>query len=104
MCVVVDVFYFFFFSSRRRHTRSKRDWSSEVCSSDLIEVCLYCAYEPDIGNSELKTHLILLVGATGFEPATPCAQGRCATRLRYAPTSKNPCILCYISADRREAN
>src|SRR5207249_8321266 len=27
---------FFFFSSRRRHTRSKRDWSSDVCSSDLI--------------------------------------------------------------------
>ena len=28
-----------------------------------------------------------MVGATGFEPVTPCAQGRCATRLRYAPTS-----------------
>src|SRR5699024_2034176 len=27
---------FFFFSSRRRHTRSKRDWSSDVCSSDLF--------------------------------------------------------------------
>jgi hypothetical protein len=27
-----------------------------------------------------------LVGAIGFEPTTPCAQGRCATRLRYAPT------------------
>src|SRR5437868_11193410 len=27
---------FFFFSSRRRHTRSKRDWSSDVCSSDLL--------------------------------------------------------------------
>src|SRR2546421_12062975 len=27
--------YFFFFSSRRRHTRSDRDWSSDVCSSDL---------------------------------------------------------------------
>src|SRR5699024_12011482 len=26
----------FFLSSRRRHTRSKRDWSSDVCSSDLI--------------------------------------------------------------------
>src|SRR5699024_10752008 len=25
-----------FFSSRRRHTRSKRDWSSDVCSSDLF--------------------------------------------------------------------
>ena len=28
----------------------------------------------------------LMVGAIGFEPTTPCAQGRCATRLRYAPT------------------
>src|SRR5437868_11515092 len=32
MCV------FFFFSSRRRHTRSKRDWSSDVCSSDLKDL------------------------------------------------------------------
>src|SRR2546422_5358264 len=30
-CVVC----FFFFSSRRRHTRCSRDWSSDVCSSDL---------------------------------------------------------------------
>src|SRR5438105_14081149 len=29
------IFVFFFFSSRRRHTRSTRDWSSNVCSSDL---------------------------------------------------------------------
>src|SRR5438034_2980280 len=29
---------FFFFSSRRRHTRSLCDWSSDVCSSDLIPV------------------------------------------------------------------
>src|SRR5690606_6265582 len=28
---------FFFFSSRRRHTRFSRDWSSDVCSSDLDE-------------------------------------------------------------------
>src|SRR3989442_11794280 len=27
--------YLFFFSSRRRHTRCGRDWSSDVCSSDL---------------------------------------------------------------------
>src|SRR5436305_3396644 len=26
----------FFFSSRRRHTRCGRDWSSDVCSSDLV--------------------------------------------------------------------
>src|SRR5216684_4613306 len=32
---------FFFFSSRRRHTRCSRDWSSDVCSSDL-GVCGAC--------------------------------------------------------------
>src|SRR6266498_5274825 len=31
------MFVFFFFSSRRRHTRCGRDWSSDVCSSDLAE-------------------------------------------------------------------
>src|SRR5436190_16019745 len=31
------MFFFFFFSSRRRHTRSLCDWSSDVCSSDLLE-------------------------------------------------------------------
>src|SRR2546429_9008771 len=31
----VYLFFFFFFSSRRRHTRCSRDWSSDVCSSDL---------------------------------------------------------------------
>src|SRR5438876_7781963 len=34
LCVVF--FFFFFFSSRRRHTRWTGDWSSDVCSSDLV--------------------------------------------------------------------
>src|SRR5256884_5485103 len=40
----------FFFSSRRRHTRCSRDWSSDVCSSDLhrgaifLRTVLYSAY------------------------------------------------------------
>src|SRR2546422_7923915 len=36
--IIADEYYFFiffFFSSRRRHTRCSRDWSSDVCSSDL---------------------------------------------------------------------
>src|SRR2546422_11064747 len=33
--VVLLFFFFFFFSSRRRHTRCSRDWSSDVCSSEL---------------------------------------------------------------------
>src|SRR2546421_7961026 len=35
IATVTSVPFFFFFSSRRRHTRSDRDWSSDVCSSDL---------------------------------------------------------------------
>src|SRR2546422_4718773 len=34
------LFFFFFFSSRRRHTRCSRDWSSDVCSSDLDHLVL----------------------------------------------------------------
>src|SRR5216683_957626 len=41
-------YFFFFFSSRRRHTRSDRDWSSDVCSSDL-------GFEPH-GHGELGDH------------------------------------------------
>src|SRR5690349_25175434 len=36
-CLNVCSMLFFFFSSRRRHTRSLRDWSSDVCSSDLAQ-------------------------------------------------------------------
>src|SRR5207247_10057750 len=35
LVVVLMFILSFFFSSRRRHTRSTRDWSSDVCSSDL---------------------------------------------------------------------
>src|SRR5262245_62560683 len=38
LLVAVVCFFFFFFSSRRRHTRCLSDWSSDVCSSDLIFV------------------------------------------------------------------
>src|SRR5690606_3047167 len=36
-----------FFSSRRRHTRFSRDWSSDVCSSDLLTSAF--RVEPDVG-------------------------------------------------------
>src|SRR5258707_5111791 len=36
--ISVCVRLLFFFSSRRRHTRYWRDWSSDVCSSDLVGV------------------------------------------------------------------
>src|ERR1035438_7112341 len=39
-----------------------------------------------------------MVGAGRFERPTPCAQGRCATRLRYAPTSAGLFILNHFPA------
>src|SRR5690606_39618061 len=36
--------FLFFFSSRRRHTRFSRDWSSDVCSSDLAQVTVPVTY------------------------------------------------------------
>src|SRR5437868_14468179 len=46
----------FFFSSRRRHTRSKRDWSSDVCSSDLV----HAAHQRGVIHRDLKPANILL--------------------------------------------
>src|SRR5690625_5506367 len=48
----------FFFSSRRRHTRWPRDWSSDVCSSDLVDrrahdVRGFVGCQEDVGGSEL---------------------------------------------------
>src|SRR5690625_6069793 len=39
--VISTISTFFFFSSRRRHTRWPRDWSSDVCSSDLGAPCAW---------------------------------------------------------------
>src|SRR3712207_5531563 len=38
---------FFFFSSRRRHTRYWHDWSSDVCSSDLVAAARWLITHPD---------------------------------------------------------
>src|SRR6478672_7295951 len=63
-------FFFFFFSSRRRHTRSDRDWSSDVCSSDLqgevkaqVEQTCVVTLEP-VGNAiDEEVDLLFVPGA-----------------------------------------
>src|SRR5690606_40083022 len=37
-----------FFSSRRRHTRFSRDWSSDVCSSDLLVIAVLFYYTVNV--------------------------------------------------------
>src|SRR3989440_1753192 len=51
--------YIFFFSSRRRHTRSDRDWSSDVCSSDLFD-------EGELENKRRIRELEATMGDLGF--------------------------------------
>src|SRR3712207_5199910 len=47
----------FFFSSRRRHTRYWRDWSSDVCSSDLDDVGGPLAGEREVHPGAVRAHL-----------------------------------------------
>src|SRR5690606_40801698 len=49
------IFLFFFFSSRRRHTRFSRDWSSDVCSSDLKQVSIALRF---YGNSSIDKWMV----------------------------------------------
>src|SRR5436305_8261292 len=44
--------FVFFFSSRRRHTRCGRDWSSDVCSSDLSPI--YTSTNPGVTGGAIK--------------------------------------------------
>src|SRR5256884_6719841 len=50
---------FFFFSSRRRHTRCSRDWSSDVCSSDLVGPARLEVHQEKVGD-----------GIGGVDPVT----------------------------------
>src|SRR5438067_11670667 len=71
----------FFFSSRRRHTRSKRDWSSDVCSSDL---------------DRLRFHK-LLPGKPAPSPSAPSASA--SARNQAPPTAY---VFSSRSEERRE--
>src|SRR5256884_3094932 len=60
--VRIYLFYFFFFSSRRRHTRCSRDWSSDVCSSDLFQD--YLKY---YGKTDLASNAQFYVGEIAYK-------------------------------------
>src|SRR5438034_5144689 len=61
-------FFFFFFSSRRRHTRSLCDWSSDVCSSDLVPATAAAAARP-VGPHAARRRLVAPVGRPGRRTA-----------------------------------
>src|SRR3712207_7169977 len=77
--------YGIFFSSRRRHTRYWRDWSSDVCSSDLGiygRVALYVAA------TVVRPDLVEALLASGALPAVEDLWGRNA--IHHLATSHEP--------------
>src|SRR3712207_6963674 len=73
---------FFFFSSRRRHTRYWRDWSSDVCSSDLTTDMLRA----------LSLALLTIVAAPSFAAEAPTGSTIVAQEQRHPQqTPKRDC-------------
>src|SRR5262249_60122136 len=80
----------FFFSSRRRHTRLVSDWSSDVCSSDLIRCCWTASSStcstrsPDGGGGAIGAGECATRGGARSAPAPPSltASARAATSDR----------------------
>src|SRR2546430_5761447 len=88
-CVITRGFHdFFFFSSRRRHTRFDCDWSSDVCSSDLITI---------FGTS---AKYLSALQKSGFVPA----QAVDLTALRTVLSTGSPLLpegFDYVYGDRK---
>src|SRR5207245_4944682 len=81
----------FFFSSRRRHTRCYRDWSSDVCSSDLRQrfssVCNGRAHQIRAGLADLLRNLVENLMPFARRKASPAIQiGRASCRERVEST------------------
>src|SRR5437762_4309659 len=70
-------FSFFFFSSRRRHTRYIGDWSSDVCSSDLLEIDELARQLLDVGHAFLPMR---------------CISRPVARRVRRMPAPSRPAV------------
>src|SRR6266496_5027289 len=60
----------FFFSSRRRHTRSLRDWSSDVCSSDLEGPAMQDLLRTAVRRPDCAEHATILLRASEVAPTT----------------------------------
>src|SRR5690606_40798349 len=77
---------FFFFSSRRRHTRFSRDWSSDVCSSDLADADGAGDLDPAFGGGVTLFGSARRVSAPWPEAASP----RPAHTRRPPPPCRRP--------------
>src|SRR6266498_3488420 len=96
--------FFFFFSSRRRHTRCGRDWSSDVCSSDLGDRVAIGALtrHHDVANSEVLQELCPIVSYAAGEIGDPQVRhvGTIGGSVAHAdPASDMPSVLLALDAE-----
>src|SRR2546422_1448389 len=82
---------YFFFSSRRRHTRCSRDWSSDVCSSDLVSGK---SVKVEIDDSKIGE-----VQRLGSNPKDGSASIQFRLRLRIGDKEKDQTIKAFIKPD-----
>src|SRR5207248_8951293 len=79
----------FFFSSRRRHTRSYGDWSSDVCSSDLIETSSTNIGNLAIGESGNRVNELTNLPTYPITKHTNYSSGMMLIRRPRPPWSSN---------------
>src|SRR5256885_3977939 len=91
------VLIFFFFSSRRRHTRLQGDWSSDVCSSDLLEAFLARPQTPVQYRERARVRQALIEHRTGRRAE---AEGAWTA---MAESGSDPEVLADIVLDCAEA-
>ncbi len=92
----------------RRITLHSASWWTPWCP--VLRFCQAGTHRRFGRHENARTHdfglqpstLRPMVGAAGFEPATPCSQSRCATRLRHAPSLA--CRARFLSLVRRAGN
>src|SRR5258706_10869316 len=78
----LSIYFFFFFSSRRRHTRLVSDWSSDVCSSDLVLLSVFVpvAFIPGISGQLFRQFAVavsvaMLISAANALTLSPALCG-----------------------------
>src|SRR2546429_3134357 len=78
------VVFFFFFSSRRRHTRCSRDWSSDVCSSDLSACHIHLAADHPEGYDRYSPMVSRLLHLLVIDVLATCVALRIGPALQPA--------------------
>src|SRR5689334_24808949 len=100
--LLIFIFFFFFFSSRIRHTRWNCDWSSDVCSSDLLAIRVLADLREDLVNRRLHLPVPVvrtdaldqLLGAVRLLADLGLDLDRKSTRLNSSHSSISYAVFC----------